>query len=423
MIDGAIASRYFPIVQHRLMKGESLESLLPNAEAANSERMAAQLNLGYDYDHDLSYVETPYGRVAINTLYGVMSYRGGMCSYGTKEVAAQMNAALSDPQYIGIVTIADTPGGAGNSVEVLQQTISSSSKPKVTLVEGMLASAGVWAMSGSDKIFLLSERNSEVGSIGGYMLYENIQGALEKEGRQVEIIRAPQSEEKVLVNPVEPLTEELRAEIVNDLKGFVDLFIGDVQASRTITDDGHVFKGKMYSAKEAVSIGLADGFGGLDTAIQSVIDLHVERTQSKTNNNTSNMNLFTKMFGAGKSGADKQAKMSPELSKIFGAAEGEQMELQVSEEGANQLAALESFVANSAQAYDELSQELQTANELVQAKEAIIAELEAAPANNHTEVVADDALTGNENEVETSALPAYKVAENEAKKRAQGRAN
>jgi ClpP class serine protease len=73
----------------------------------------------------------------------------------------------------------------------------------------------------------------------------------------------------MLLNSVEPITEEIRAGIVNNLTAIRDLFIADVLASRpTLTDNAQT--GEVFNAKQAKKEGLIDGILDKDTFLKFI---------------------------------------------------------------------------------------------------------------------------------------------------------
>lgn len=209
------------------------------------------------------------GEVALLSLNGTMS-RFGICGMGGNEyMASLLDRASREPEVKAVVLSAHTPGGTVDSTEMLADTIKNFKKPIVGYVNGMCASAGVFALSQADSIVMEDSVSAEIGSIGVLMVYANEGKALKKEGIEVEIFRADGSEDKARLNAYEPLTEQVRAEIQADLNEARRTFVGYVRRGRAgkITLD-EVFSGRMYKRKDALSLGLVDRLGTLQDAIR-----------------------------------------------------------------------------------------------------------------------------------------------------------
>ena len=85
----------------------------------------------------------------------------------------------------------------------------------------------------------------------------------------VTIFRATGSEDKALINGIEPLTDELKAEIQTDLNACRKVFLGYVKRGRAgkLKSD-EVFTGKMYKKNDAIKLGLVDKVGTLSDALK-----------------------------------------------------------------------------------------------------------------------------------------------------------
>lgn len=428
-IDSDFATRWAEMIQHRIAQGKDLMLETPGPEVITAAAgISTAYTIGWDAEAGVSFYETEKGKVARIPLKDTMTAEGGLCSYGTKDLAAMLAAANEAPDYLGAVIVTDTPGGSAYSVEVLQKAIQSTTKPVVTWVEGMNASAGVWATSPSDKILAGSERFAVIGSIGAFMIHQNIAGALEKDGVKVEIIRAPQSTNKTKLNTIEPLTDELRAEVQGELKTLVNYFIQDMKAFRGVEDDGEVFTGKTYSAADALSLGLIDGIASLDEAIAEVIELH--ETRNPKQDNKMKLPKFLSFLVPAEGQTSHSVELSERLSRAFGAAAGEKISMEVNDEGQEILANLEAgFTGLEAQLEDaqtniaeletaatENATALELANTTVTNLQAEVETLKKAPASNHTAVKPAEDTTAGAGEIKK--VTGYKAVELAAKQKA-----
>lgn len=207
--------------------------------------------------------------IAVIPLKGTMS-RNGFCGFGNQMLTDIINEAANEPAVKGIVIDGNTPGGTLDSTEMLADAIRKFPKKKVGYVNGQVASAGVFAMSQCDEIVIENSISAEIGSIGVLMVHVDQTAALEKAGMKVTIFRASDSVDKLRINTVEPLTEELIAEIQTSLDEAMTTFKGYVRRGRAgrLTSD-EVFTGKMYNKTKALSLGLVDRTGTLADAIKS----------------------------------------------------------------------------------------------------------------------------------------------------------
>ncbi len=208
------------------------------------------------------------GEVAVIPIEGAMS-RFGICGMGNEFTARMLAIAAIEPTIKAVVLKGHTPGGSVDSIEMLADTIRGFPKAIVGYVNGMVASAGVFAFSQTDATVMENSAMAEYGSIGVLNVHVDQSGALEKAGIKVRIYRASESVDKARFNAVEPLTAELAQKMQDELDMAMTLFKGYVRRGRAgkLTSE-EVFTGKMYKGKDAQRLGLVDKLGGLGDAIQ-----------------------------------------------------------------------------------------------------------------------------------------------------------
>ena len=227
-------------------------------------------NGDYSYVRDClgMYLKAGGGDVAVIPLEGTMS-RSGFCGMGNEFLISILAEAAAEPQVKAVVLKGNTPGGTVDSVEILADAVKNFPKPIVGYVAGMVASAGVFVFSQLDHIVIENSSASRFGSIGVMMVYVNESKALEMAGKEVIIFRAGESVDKVTVNPVEPLTDALKAEIQTELDDAMAVFKGYVKRGRAgKLNSSEVFSAKMYNKADAIKYGLVDSSGTLADAIK-----------------------------------------------------------------------------------------------------------------------------------------------------------
>lgn len=180
---------------------------------------------------------------------------------GTRSLERTISSLDKNQNINAIVLHVVTPGGQAMGNESLSNVIKDSKTPVLVYFE-MMASAGVYSFQGADEIYG-AENDSLWGSIGTYITLVDNSKMLESLGYNIKEIYATDSTEKnieyreALNGNEEPMVEWLD-------KSNKD-FINHVKKVRpSIQDDGKVFKGKIYTAKEAKKIGAIDGIGSAD---------------------------------------------------------------------------------------------------------------------------------------------------------------
>ncbi len=217
------------------------------------------------------------GSIAIIPLRGVVSNRMSMMneiSGGTSSegFGAAFKALVADDAVKAIVIDVDSPGGAVSGSDELSSLIYSSrgKKPIVAHVNATAASAAYWIASAADEMVVTP--SGAVGSIGVFMVHDDVSGALEKAGIRKTIISA--GERKTAGNPYSALPDDVRSRIQARINSAYETFVRAVARNRGV-DTGTVRerfgRGDMVDAPEAVALGMADRLGTLDETVQRLV--------------------------------------------------------------------------------------------------------------------------------------------------------
>lgn len=202
--------------------------------------------------------------IAVIEIAGTLVHRGawigqssGLTSY--EGIAAQLQAALSDPGVRGIALDIDSFGGEVAGAFDLADRIRAarSQKPVHAFVAEHALSAGYVLASQANRIIL--PRTGAVGSIGVVALHIDMSGALDQKGVAVTLIHA--GAHKVDANPYQPLPEAVHDQMQRELEVVRFLFAETVAAGRgdrlthasALATEAAVFRGA-----EAIAAGLVD---------------------------------------------------------------------------------------------------------------------------------------------------------------------
>jgi len=300
----ALAEAYFsrmaPLLRnaaihgHDLVKKQTMGDFVPRIEALlqalnpDTDRVAITSD-PWTGETIIPTVKVGGQTIAIIPIIGPITKNGDACSYGGHDYQRFIAKVNLDEKVGAIVLLMDTPGGTVDGTPELAISIKSSTKPIVVFGDSMVASAGMWLASQASYIIGNKNNPTSFGSIGTLMISENWKNVMDAGNfPNVEIIRAPQSTEKALINWIEPLSEELRAELSDELKNVTNEFIRVVKEGRgdklNTKLDG-LFKGRMFDAGIAKQNGLIDGLGTIHTAINKAAEL--ARQKSKEGSNVS----------------------------------------------------------------------------------------------------------------------------------------
>jgi signal peptide peptidase SppA len=140
-------------------------------------------------------------------------------------------------------------------------------KPIATMVQGLMASAGVWIGSATD-LTVLDSGTAQVGSIGVVATHVDVSQREEALGIKTTEIVAGRF--KRAASQYGPLTETGQKVIQDQVDYLYSLFVTDVAANRGVSvervlDD--MADGRMFIGQQAIDAGLADQISSLDMLI------------------------------------------------------------------------------------------------------------------------------------------------------------
>jgi protease-4 len=189
-------------------------------------------------------------------------------------VIPSLNKAFSDIGSVAVVLRINSPGGspvqAGMIVdEILRLRKGYPAKPVYVVVDEICASGGYYIAAAADKIFV--NKASVVGSIGVLMDGFGFTGTMEKLGVERRLLTA--GENKGFLDPFTPQTEKHKAHAQVMLNEIHQQFISVVRAGRgkRLKETPDMFSGLFWSGAKAVEMGLADGFGSVDSVAREVV--------------------------------------------------------------------------------------------------------------------------------------------------------
>ena len=217
--------------------------------------------------------------VAVIAVRGVMAQRMNLMSEvsgGTSSelLVRDVKAATADPKIKGIILTMDTPGGAVAGTQLAAQAVMAARdvKPVVTLVEGLMASAGVWVGTAASKVYL-SSAVDQVGSIG--VVIEHIDRSKQLDTVGIKKTEVFAGKFKRIASENGPLTESGKATLQDTVDTIYSIFVGDIANQLGVSVEkvlADMADGRMFIGQQAIDAGLAHGFASLDQLISEVKD-------------------------------------------------------------------------------------------------------------------------------------------------------
>ena len=182
---------------------------------------------------------------------GLQSYEG---------TAVQVMAAAEDPQVRSILLDMESPGGETAGFFGLFDVIRAAGEKKATkaFINDMAASAAYGLASATHEIVI--SRGSVTGSVGVVMMHLDHSEALRKKGIKPTFIYS--GSKKVDGNPLEPLSENVRADLQHEVDMIYDQFVKSVAAGRGLTQKAvRATEAGIFRGAEAIDAGFADKIG------------------------------------------------------------------------------------------------------------------------------------------------------------------
>jgi protease-4 len=210
------------------------------------------------------------GYVALIRIEGAIAYQTSQLSLlgstaSADDLVQLLDAALKDPLAKAVVLRVNSPGGSAAASEALYLKVRelAASKPVVAYIEEYGTSGAYMAVLPAARI--LAANSSIVGSVGVYTSVITYSGLLEKLGVRVYVFKS--GELKDVGSSFREPSEEDKRVLQSIVDGIFELFKKRVLAHRRLANASEVFSGRPFLAEEAVKLGLIDGIGTLDDAV------------------------------------------------------------------------------------------------------------------------------------------------------------
>ena len=232
---------------------------------------------------------------ALVNLTGVIKAKGDA---NAEHVISALQAAFEDKHTAGVILRINSPGGSPVQSGIINDEMQRlrAAHPAIPLhvvVEDVCASGGYYVAAAADKIFV--DKASIVGSIGVLMDGFGFTGSMEKLGVERRLLTAGQS--KGFLDPFSPQNESHKDHAKQMLDEIHQQFIDVVRKGRgkRLKETPEMFSGLMWSGAKSIELGLADGYGTVDSVARDVFKASDVRDFSVKQNFAEK---FARQFGA-----------------------------------------------------------------------------------------------------------------------------
>ena len=191
-----------------------------------------------------------------------------------EKIDAALRAAFKDKGTRGVVLRMNSPGGSPVQAQTIYDEMRRLRKkypgiPLYAVVEDVCASGCYYVAAAADRIYV--SKPSIVGSIGVLMNGFGFTGLMDKLGVERRLITA--GENKGMLDPFSPLSAKDRAYAQKLVDEVHQQFIAAVREGRgrRLKETPDMFSGLIWTGEKSIELGLADGYGSLESVARDVI--------------------------------------------------------------------------------------------------------------------------------------------------------
>jgi protease-4 len=191
-----------------------------------------------------------------------------------EKITSALQRAFKDKNTQGVILRINSPGGSPVQSGIINDEVRRlrgvyPNTPLYAVVEDICASGGYFVAASADKIYV--NKASLVGSIGVLMDGFGFTGGMEKLGVERRLLTA--GENKGFMDPFSPVDPKQKEYALGMLNDIHQQFIAVVQQGRgkRLKDSPELFSGLVWTGQKAVELGLADGFGSVESVARDVI--------------------------------------------------------------------------------------------------------------------------------------------------------
>jgi len=192
-----------------------------------------------------------------------------------QEVSARLQKASEDEDVKAVVLAIDSPGGSVTASDILYQQILRHKKKTgatvVALLMGVAASGGYYAAAAADSI--MAHPTTVTGSVGTIFIRPDLAGLMDKVGVQAEVTKS--GKYKDISSWFRHSSEEERAMMQEMIDNLNARFLEVVRSSRGLDEARmvEVAKAGVYTADQALTLGLVDSLGYAQDAFDAAISM------------------------------------------------------------------------------------------------------------------------------------------------------
>ncbi len=230
--------------------------------------------------------------IAIIELTGIITEKNN----SAKNITTLINDAFYNIKCKGIIIKINSPGGTPVQSNIIHNYIkklrNSNKKQIFSVIEDIGTSGAYLIATATEKIYC--DPSSIIGSIGVILTSFGFVNAINKIGIERRLYKS--GKHKAIMDPFIELNKTDETIIQHNLEIIHEHFITTVKKNRpNINTDAksEIFSGKFWTGKDAMELGLIDGFYDIYTLSSELMEI----SNTIYYNNTTNIfNIFKKIF-------------------------------------------------------------------------------------------------------------------------------
>jgi len=227
-------------------------------------------------------------------------------SYDHQNTLDYIESMKNSPSNKGILLTVDSPGGGVYESDELYLKLKdykdTTNRPIWTYMKSQACSGGYYISMASDKIF--ANRNCTTGSIGVIMSLVNTKELYDKLG--IKEVNITSGRNKAMGSSGEDLTDEQKQILQSNVDEAYEQFVGIVAEGRNMDVETvkNIADGRIYTANQALKLGLIDEIADYETVENSIMDEFGEDVEIYKSDTSVN-NFFSSLFSAYKGTKEK----------------------------------------------------------------------------------------------------------------------
>jgi protease-4 len=190
----------------------------------------------------------------------------------TARLREELEHALEDDEIAALLLRIDSPGGTVIASEMLYREVrrfkENTSRPVIAQMVGAGTSGAYYVTMAADEV--RAYPSTVTGSIGVIIAGLNVSGLMERFGVANQTITT--GPYKDAGSPLRPMRPEERAQLESVARDLFDSFLDVVEAGRPKLTRARIEEladGRVYSAHQALELGLIDALGDLPEAVEA----------------------------------------------------------------------------------------------------------------------------------------------------------